>query len=171
MVSIPSNGSIQFLLIHMPTLIKAGHFLRSQSPQTGQFNSYSQSSFILFSQASKVSIPSNGSIQFLQSDDLITLEIDKEICLNPLKRVNSILTSFWDKHKQVRRNKSQSPRTGQFNSYSNWCWDSDVIEDGVSQSPQTGQFNSYNDAACNICNFSRLSSQSPQTGQFNSYRL
>ena len=39
-VSIPSNGSIQFLLI-MRNCFSYTKRLRSQSPQTGQFNSYS----------------------------------------------------------------------------------------------------------------------------------
>jgi len=38
-------------------------------------------------------------------------------CLNPLKRVNSILTSFNDDRKQISDKLSQSPQTGQFNSY------------------------------------------------------
>ena len=40
---------------------------------------------------SKVSIPSSGSIQFLQKY-LIRLNLADIMCLNPLKRVNSILT-------------------------------------------------------------------------------
>ena len=64
----------------------------SQSPQTGQFNSYDDSVYIA------VGIGPHS--------------------LNPLKRVNSILTitilfpliNIWE-------DKSQSPQTGQFNSY------------------------------------------------------
>ena len=93
-------------------------FSRSQSPQTGQFNSYiSCWTFIFYFppislnplkrvnsiltlgalaikyiiSLCKVSIPSNGSIQFLHEDFKVsTLYIDGG--LNPLKRVNSILT-------------------------------------------------------------------------------
>jgi len=64
-----------------------------------------------------VSIPSNGSIQFLQSI-LQTNILKKILCLNPLKRVNSILTQMTihliDAGKKIV---SQSPQTGQFNSY------------------------------------------------------
>jgi len=62
-------------------------------------------------------------------------------CLNPLKRVNSILTSFNDDRKQISDKLSQSPQTGQFNSYS--FIKSAYRLDIKSQSPQTGQFNSY----------------------------
>ena len=64
-VSIPSNGSIQFLH-KMLAFVKNYGFHLSQSPQTGQFNSYLHLG--------------NGFLR-LTSD-----------CLNPLKRVNSILT-------------------------------------------------------------------------------
>ena len=42
---------------------------------------------------------------------------------------------------------SQSPQTGQFNSYAYQKYASDLADEGKSQSPQTGQFNSYK---CNI---------------------
>jgi len=63
-----------------------------------------------------VSIPSNGPIQFLHSD------IEKVLYksyngLNPLKRVNSILTASKDKQFIGTLIESQSPQTGQFNSY------------------------------------------------------
>mgnify|MGYP001431557287 CR=1 FL=1 len=65
-VSIPSNGSIQFLQITMPVFIRC----------------------------LIVSIPSNGSIQFLQ--DFSEPVHPDDLRLNPLKRVNSILTaSSW----------------------------------------------------------------------------
>jgi len=66
--------------------------LLSQSPQTGQFNSYGWKIAKRTTDGTEVSIPSNGSIQFLLS----TLRnIGKmELCLNPLKRVNSILTKM-----------------------------------------------------------------------------
>jgi len=87
-VSIPSNGSIQFLLI-CPSLYGVG--IWSQSPQTGQFNSYDVCILPWIGMAIKVSIPSNGSIQFLhyKRQKQVTVLSD---CLNPLKRVNSILT-------------------------------------------------------------------------------
>ncbi len=62
----------------------------SQSPQTGQFNSY------------------DGELTYLEPDD---------IRLNPLKRVNSILTELKKSDIRSRLAMSQSPQTGQFNSY------------------------------------------------------
>jgi len=65
----------------------------SQSPQTGQFNSYIiKKSFVCISFI--VSIPSNGSIQFLPTGELFEVLPDKK-SLNPLKRVNSILTTHY----------------------------------------------------------------------------
>jgi len=64
-VSIPSNGSIQFLFeLWVPE--EQEPEMVSQSPQTGQFNSYRVLST---------------SLSF------------NDMCLNPLKRVNSILTN------------------------------------------------------------------------------
>ena len=114
-VSIPSNGSIQFL-----------HW--SKRAGFRQF-------------ALMVSIPSNGSIQFLHKDVYLEKEYYGISCLNPLKRVNSILTlnlsiekifHFLGLNPLKRVNSiltlpkiltwlhlvgSQSPQTGQFNSY------------------------------------------------------
>ena len=93
---------------------------KSQSPQTGQFNSYHKESrlppptlFFCLNPLKRVnsiltlkegpnymkmggivSIPSNGSIQFLHASVNSALKILKGHCLNPLKRVNSILTLF-----------------------------------------------------------------------------
>ena len=89
-VSIPSNGSIQFL----PTAFNYANkieWLQSQSPQTGQFNSYLTKVPNIKFREVKVSIPSNGSIQFL----LVWRILDAK---HPI-------------------NVSQSPQTGQFNSY------------------------------------------------------
>ena len=61
MVSIPSNGSIQFLYEKFYPDEPAKE---SQSPLTGQFNFYSQRRVSLV-KSDCVSIPSNGSIQFL----------------------------------------------------------------------------------------------------------
>jgi len=66
----------------------------SQSPQTGQFNSYIKS-----------------------ASDLISLA---ESSLNPLKRVNSILTVELSSLPELTELRSQSPQTGQFNSYRVW---------------------------------------------------
>jgi|GEM_PF-5530144 len=112
----------------------------SQSPQTGQFNSYytyperptlkpfpyvsiPSNGSIQFLPSrkvnrallQKVSIPSNGSIQFLQNTSLKKFN-HLVACLNPLKRVNSILTDD-DTDIKIKELMSQSPQTGQFNSY------------------------------------------------------
>ena len=114
-VSIPSSGSIQFLpemvskgwkiakslnplkrvnsiLTLLEGLVRRFGLFQSQSPQAGQFNSYA-SSVCSFSKSDLiVSIPSSGSIQFLQQHNTSELTIIRINCLNPLKRVNSILT-------------------------------------------------------------------------------
>ena len=89
-VSIPSNGSIQFLLL----LVERKRYLYFW-----------------------VSIPSNGSIQFLPEDQVPEMEQKGWKSLNPLKRVNSILTKMCVVTCYRRTNESQSPQTGQFNSY------------------------------------------------------
>jgi len=89
-VSIPSNGSIQFLL---GSRIGSSGWIyeKSQSPQTGQFNSYAVNIFNDNGWIVWVSIPSNGSIQFLpELTELRKTQLKSR--LNPLKRVNSILT-------------------------------------------------------------------------------
>ncbi len=63
-VSIPSNGSIQFLPIRFEVWVPSEQ-KESQSPQTGQFNSYKSETQEVYSWDTSVSIPSNGSIQFL----------------------------------------------------------------------------------------------------------
>jgi len=88
---------------------------RSQSPQTGQFNSYGSKSYCC-EVYGRVSIPSNGSIQFL-----------------PAKSADI---------KSAAELVSQSPQTGQFNSY-RYTDSSNIRMENLSQSPQTGQFNSY----------------------------
>ncbi len=89
MVSIPSNGSIQFLLkMYFQEFLDI--LEKSQSPQTGQFNSYKRE---------------------------LSTSFDKLPRLNPLKRVNSILTRLTRNNKSWARCSSQSPQTGQFNSY------------------------------------------------------
>ncbi len=89
----------------------------SQSPQTGQFNSYEHIMFIYI---------------------ILCL-----ISLNPLKRVNSILTASCYLEFIEPWTMSQSPQTGQFNSYEIASISSLILIVLGSQSPQTGQFNSY----------------------------
>ena len=72
-------------------MTNGGIWFWSQSPQTGQFNSYPASNH----KESRlppptVSIPSNGSIQFLHCCEVYGRFTNWS--LNPLKRVNSILT-------------------------------------------------------------------------------
>jgi len=66
----------------------------SQSPQTGQFNSYGPNYMKMGGIFILVSIPSNGSIQFLLAFAEARATVAKSMGLNPLKRVNSILTQF-----------------------------------------------------------------------------
>jgi len=112
----------------------------SQSPQTGQFNSYlSLDSEVAFAEA-RVSIPSNGSIQFLHSWDP-NRKVTKSLSLNPLKRVNSILTRFEIWVPEEMKSLNPLKRVNSILTPSN---DSDEFFGLLaSQSPQTGQFNSY----------------------------
>jgi len=63
----------------------------SQSPQAGQFNSYETVKHGIYTILPIVSIPSSGSIQFLPEENPASL-LSYVQGLNPLKRVNSILT-------------------------------------------------------------------------------
>jgi len=67
------------------------------------------------------------------------------ISLNPLKRVNSILTASCYLEFIEPWTMSQSPQTGQFNSYAVYSQTYSFLTILESQSPQTGQFNSYRD--------------------------
>jgi len=114
LVSIPSSGSIQFLLKQVEICLF--HKKGSQSPQAGQFNSYREKLINRIVYEFNVSIPSSGSIQFLrfrykkskEQYDYVSIPSSGSIQfllnhqyfrsgnmnyrLNPLKRVNSILT-------------------------------------------------------------------------------
>ena len=111
-ISIPSNGSIQFLQIFSQILVMP-ELLQSQSPQTGQFNSYAE----IVSDRGNILLTSQ-SPQTGQFNSYYLLEI-----------------------LQVLRDRSQSPQTGQFNSY--YLLEILQVLRDRSQSPQTGQFNSY----------------------------
>jgi len=140
----------------------------SQSPQTGQFNSYPDLSdnekvkwgkvsipsngSIQFLQSAtvaclvggqKVSIPSNGSIQFLPYKKLINLFYEAHFSLNPLKRVNSILTRLGYYYCIVPVGTVSIPSNGSIQFLHNQF--RVAIPFFKSQSPQTGQFNSYGD--------------------------
>jgi len=93
---------------------------------------------------------------------------DEEIRLNPLKRVNSILTrsrtlsDYMDLMPE-----SQSPQTGQFNSYANYYALLELVARLVSI-PSNGSIQFLRELDLSDKS-SLLESQSPQTGQFNSY--
>ena len=89
-----------------------------------------------------VSIPSNGSIQFLQVLNLLGI-IWFPFSLNPLKRVNSILTGMFTRIFTAKAINSLNPLK-RVNSIltEELSLDSEVAF-ASSQSPQTGQFNSY----------------------------
>jgi len=112
-VSIPSNGSIQFLHCGFQKRWKLKWY--------------------------RVSIPSNGSIQFLRLVQLSWRNLD--LSLNPLKRVNSILTTEdemmelgWKSLNPLKRVNSILTRSKFQECFVRCIW---------SQSPQAGQFNSY----------------------------
>ena len=86
------NSILTVSKLEKKQLLKA---IESQSPQTGQFNSYKEYYGISFCIDSEVSIPSNGSIQFLLEKGWFPAVRSNGTCLNPLKRVNSILTEAW----------------------------------------------------------------------------
>jgi len=94
-VSIPSNGSIQFLPFYrkykniknsysLNPLKRVNSILTLNLPNKEKFNQ------------EWVSIPSNGSIQFLLVVSRRRRCLSEKWCLNPLKRVNSILTKRSD---------------------------------------------------------------------------
>ena len=117
--------------------------IRSQSPQMGQFNSYNGKGLVFVEQV-----------------------IDS---LNPLKRVNSILTRslpYGGGRSLCFYVSIPSNRSIQFlrGIIMPSCW-KEVDE---SQSPQTGQFNSDKEILAGLYLLG-IWSQSPQTGQFNSY--
>ena len=89
-VSIPSSGSIQFLLNWAKSPVEGRH--RSQSPQAGQFNSYYLNDGRKFEPSGQSLNPLKRVNSILtQMNHLIVNQISG-LCLNPLKRVNSILT-------------------------------------------------------------------------------
>jgi len=115
-----------------------------------------------------VSIPSNGSIQFLF--DKLTKQLARRS-----RWSQSPLTGQFNFYRIVRgcakanSGKSQSPLTGQFNFYDELRNDERIIA-LASQSPLTGQFNFYIIASARCVDRMRYMSQSPLTGQFNFYK-
>ena len=114
-VSIPSSGSIQFLL-DGKVYFNNGKWELSQSPQAGQFNSY-----ILFLYSTEMLNQS----QSPQAGQFNSYNIYINVLPNKLFE------------------KSQSPQAGQFNSYCFRDMKLKIFISLESQSPQAGQFNSY----------------------------
>jgi len=166
---------------------------RSQSPQTGQFNSYEILGVLGIIWFPLSQSPQTGQFNSYMENWFISNQMNILLSLNPLKRVNSILTKMMSLRPIVYDPESQSPQTGQFNSYTKIRSKNESKRFQKSQSPQTGQFNSYtvkDHRGRNLGTYSLnplkrvnsilttailvilplfFKSQSPQTGQFNSY--
>ena len=87
----------------------------SQSPQAGQFNSYDVLNLnlcYLFSSLNPLK-----RVNSILTHPFVVYAAGILVSLNPLKRVNSILTQNPMYSKCNRYAWSQSPQTGQFNSY------------------------------------------------------
>ena len=110
-VSIPSSGSIQFLRTKKKRR-EGGK--KSQSPQAGQFNSYKM---YFKERIEDYETQSPQAVQFNNYKIIIEAIKSEWKSLNPLKRVNSILTGFVSVYQDGRFSESQSPQAGQFNSY------------------------------------------------------
>ena len=163
-LSIPSKGSIQFLLqsrdgivphlerlnplkrvnsiLTQPaqSLSETRELQQSQSPQTGQFNSYKNYlSLCPFFRPLRSQSPQTGQFNSY-TDGILCSYICSKDRLNPLKRVNSILTNYY--HLAFGRQKSLNPLK-RVNSI--LTRNKSKLEQAktTSQSPQTGQFNSY----------------------------
>ncbi len=91
-VSIPSSGSIQFLPTDIETAEEPIEPIVS-IPSSGSIQFLLLSLRIHPLASGEVSIPSSGSIQFLHITRVSCVFGDFNFGLNPLKRVNSILTN------------------------------------------------------------------------------
>jgi len=135
-------NSILTISVRSWTYIYSGYL--SQSPQAGQFNSYEVYSWDPNRKVTK--------------------------CLNPLKRVNSILTNYVEITGSIDSIRSQSPQAGQFNSYianAEMSIPRMIIPVSI---PSSGsiQFLPRFSSLIRVLEKS-YESQSPQAGQFNSY--
>ncbi len=94
--------------------------LLSQSPQAGQFNSYVDAYYSREFWVQKSQSPQAGQFNsYLEKAS--SSNTKAELGLNPLKRVNSILT-YRSKTMAIKEIlESQSPQAGQFNSYLGEC--------------------------------------------------
>ncbi len=113
-VSIPSNGSIQFLReIKMDIIDKIKRGL----------NPLKRVNSILTLMVNSFSAHMNSLNPLKRVNSILTYKLHRPLyfprghCLNPLKRVNSILTILHYYSPQMMELMSQSPQTGQFNSY------------------------------------------------------
>jgi len=127
--------------MHLPSGVElAGKLLRSQSPLTGQFNFYKCTTSKCPSYTLPyVSIPSNGSIQFLSEPFPVLSSIGANVSI-PSNGSIQFLSQCWRCMKSMA-DWSQSPLTGQFNFYLSRYYLINLFS--VSQSPLTGQFNFY----------------------------
>ena len=107
-VSIPSSGSIQFLQKQW----KMGLSLLEVSiPSSGSIQFLLSLRVWKICEEYNVSIPSSGSIQFLQPNHSETY-LEPVASLNPLKRVNSILTQMGRKTAEKIGKKVSIPSSG-----------------------------------------------------------
>jgi len=119
----------------------------------------------------RVSIPSNGSIQFLSGITCLVALLTCKASQSPLTgQFNFYGYIPPEPQTYLALGSSQSPLTGQFNFYIPSSIISSFVFISKSQSPLTGQFNFYTLAKRVFPVKSHLSSQSPLTGQFNFYR-
>ena len=114
-VSIPSSGSIQFLLRSIMAFLTFASIM-SQSPQAGQFNSYLIVLRYIGQMTSYQCLNPLKRVNSILTSKCIG-EVKWEYSLNPLKRVNSILTLNYHHQSFILWLLSQSPQAGQFNSY------------------------------------------------------
>jgi len=114
-VSIPSSGSIQFLPLYDISYPKSS--LDCLNPLKRVNSILTVPVGTKYLPNPEVSIPSSGSIQFLQNQTLKEFIMKPIESLNPLKRVNSILTVELSSLPELTELRSQSPQAGQFNSY------------------------------------------------------
>ena len=111
-VSIPSSGSIQFLLISQSWI---PYLLKVSIPSSGSIQFLRKQRRFVQVLTLSVSIPSSGSIQFLHNDAAcnicnfsVSIPSSGSIQFLPNKKVSKAI---------LQKSKSQSPQAGQFNSY------------------------------------------------------
>ena len=140
-VSIPSNGSIQFLHNWGLAIRWLSRKVLSQSPQTGQFNSYLE--HIEMPEAPNIlslnPLKRVNSILTLDDKDYVSLLCPVSIPSNGSIQFLPILLELWSLE---NRYNVSIPSNGSIQFLHSWNW-KDQGGGYRSQSPQTGQFNSY----------------------------